>query len=739
MLKKITLKIAGMTCASCALNNEKELLKSEGIESASVNFASKKALVEYDSDILSEDDVKKIIIDNGYVVEENEHANHSRMQMKNGGHMHELEDIRRNWKAFLGSAVLSAPLLLEMFYKFRLGIKILDIDLVMWAHVILATSVVFYFGWRFHKMAFRQVKKLKANMDTLVSLGTLTAYFFSLWLVIEKLLFNIEKEGYFEAAALIITLILLGKYFEAKSTGQAGEAMKKLMELGAKKARVIVDGQEKEVDVSEIKIGDVILIKPGEKIPLDGKVIEGESSVDESMLTGESLPIEKSIGSDVFGATLNESGVIKIKVTQIGENTVLAQIIQTVENAQAMKAPVQKLVDKISGIFVPVIIVIALIALIFWYFLIGDISVAIINAVAVLVIACPCALGLATPTAIMVGTGRGAKNGILFKSGESFERAKNITMVVFDKTGTLTEGKPKVKNIVANPKYDFSADKILKIGASLAKNSDHPLSVAVVRHAEEKNVNLAQIKNFQELRGRGIGGACQEHNTKLLLGNKKLMEESDIKDEWIGEIISDERVGFGTRLFVVHGDVLIGAIIVSDKVRAESAGVIQSLKKMKLKVAMISGDNRSTAEAVGRDLKIDNVLSEVLPDEKLKEIKSLQEKGEKIVFVGDGINDAPSLVQADLGIAMGNATDIAKEAGQIILMQGNLSKVPEAIKLSKSTFSTIKQNLFWAFFYNVIAIPLAFSGLLSPAIAAAAMSFSSVSVVLNSLRIYRKK
>ena len=701
-IKKTTIKISGMTCASCALSNEKALEKTKGIIKANVNFASKKAFVEYDMDLIKEKQIKKVIIDNGYDIE------------RVHEHEHDTENIRKNWRMFLGSAILSFPLLLQMF------IKIESTELI---NFLLATIVVLYFGWRFHKMAFKQAKKFKASMDTLVSMGTLVAYFYSVWAILSG------KEMYFETAAIIITLILLGKYFEAKSTGQAGEAMKKLMELGVKKARVLINNNEIEKEISEIRIGDILVVRPSEKIPLDGEIIEGESSVDESMLTGESMPVEKKIGSKVFGATINENGILKIKVIQTGEGTVLAQIIKTVEEAQGSKAPIQKLADKISGVFVPIIIVIAITTFVGWYLSNNIFSQALINAVAVLVIACPCALGLATPTAIMVGTGLGAKRGILFKSGESFERTKEITMAVFDKTGTLTKGMPEVQKIISNPEYDFTEAKILKIAASLAKNSEHPLSKAIKKYAKEKNAALADLENFREIKGMGIIATCKEHKTQIMLGNKKLLEENNIAVSWADKIPG---------LFVVHAKNVIAAIIIADEIRDESKKIIEKIKNMGLKTAMITGDNRKTAEAVAKELGIENVFAEVLPSEKSEEIKRLQEKGEKIVFVGDGINDAPSLVQADLGIAMGSATDIAKEAGQIILMQNNLEKVVEAIKISKTTFNTIKQNLFWAFFYNIIAVPLAVFGLLSPAIAAAAMAFSSVSVVANSLRIKKK-
>ena len=723
-IEKIILKINGMTCSSCAVSNEKELLRAKGILSASVNFATKKAYVEYDADILGEEDVKKIIISNGYQIE-SDHIEESKISNTK----HQIQNTK---KAFLLSAVLSLPLVLEMFFKIRAGKDFLGINLAVWSHLILATVVVFWFGWRFHRMAYLQAKKLRANMDTLVSLGTLAAYFFSLWAIFSG------REGYLESAALIITLILLGKYFEAKSTGRAGEAMRKLMELGVKKARVIKDGREEEVNIFEVKVGDIVSVRPGEKIPLDGIVLEGESNVDESMLTGESLPVEKKKYSSVFGATVNQDGLLKIKVTKVGEGTVLAQIVKTVEDAQASKAPIQKLADKISGIFVPVIILIALATFLGWHFSGHALSAALINAVSVLVIACPCALGLATPTAIMVGTGRGAKSGILFKSGESFERAKDISMVVFDKTGTLTKGKPEVISNIQNPISKISEEKLFKIAGSIAKYSEHPSSKAIAEYVRENNIETVEVDNIREMRGMGIVGECAEHKAKLLLGNKKLLEENKIDTQWADEILDDEKSGVGTRLFVAHGSEVVGAIIVADEIRNEAKGVIQDLKNMGLKIAMISGDNQKTAAAVAEELGIEKVLAEVLPSGKAAEIKNLQKLGEKIIFVGDGINDAPSLVQADLGIAMGSAQDIAKEAGQIILVQNNLQKVVEAVKISKLTFKTIRQNLFWAFGYNVIAIPLAAAGFLNPVIAAAAMAFSSVSVVANSLRIYRK-
>ncbi len=723
--KTVTIKISGMTCASCAINNEKALLETTGIFRANVNFANKKATVEFDSDILSESDLHKVIVENGYKVEEKE-------EVHNYEHHHETGDAEKSKRDFISALVISIPLLLEMFLKLRTGILIFGIDLVMWLHLLLSAVVVFHFGARFHHMAFLQAKKFQTNMDTLISMGTLVAFFYSVWAV-----FN-GKPVYFETSAIIIVLIILGKYFEEKSLGRASEAMQKLMELSVKKAHIFVDGKEKEVEIERVAKGDVLVVRPGEKIPLDGVVIEGSSSVNESMLTGESLPVEKNIGIKVFGATLNEDGVLKIKVTEIGEGTVLSQIIKTVAEAQGSKAEIQKLADKVSGIFVPLVLAIFVLTFLGWLLISQNFSLAIINAVAVLVIACPCALGLATPTAIMVGTDKGAKRGILFKNSESFERAKDISMVVFDKTGTLTKGTPKMERILIEPTVGFDEENVLKIAASIAANSKHPLSSAVSAFAKEKKIDLQKLKKIKEEKGKGIVGYCSTHQKKVMLGNFKLLKENGLATKWAEEILSDDRIQEGTRLFVAYDDLVIGVLIVADEVRIESKEVVSKLLAMGLKVVMISGDNIKTAKAVANRLGIENVLGDVLPKSKADEVARFQANGEKVVFVGDGINDAPSLIQADLGIAMGGASDIAKEAGQIVLIQSNLNLVVEAILISKTTFKTIKQNLFWAFAYNVIAIPLAMAGFLSPMIAAAAMSFSSVSVVTNSLRIYRK-
>jgi P-type Cu+ transporter len=728
--KKITINILGMTCASCALSNEKELLKAEGILDATVNFATKKAYVEYDTDKLDEEEVKKIIVANGYQIAADDPSEEEKESV---GHHHGGEEARKNWWVFLGAAIFSLPLATEMLFSFETGRIFFGADYIIWLNIFLATVVVFFFGWRFHRMAWMQARKMRTNMDTLVSLGSLTAYFFSLWAV------SRHMESYFETSALIITFILLGKYFEARSTSRAGEAMRKLLELGAKKARIIrADGSEQEVNIAEVSVGEIILVKPGEKIPLDGEVVDGNSNVDESMLTGESMPVEKSAGSIVFGATMNQDGILKIKITQTGSQTVLAQIVKVIEEAQAGKAPIQRLADRISGIFVPAVIFFAIVTFLGWYFFSRNLSLALVDAVSVLVIACPCALGLATPAAIMVGSGRGAKNGILFKSGESFEQARDITMVVFDKTGTLTEGKPEVVSSIMYNVSSIEKEKLFEIAASLAQYSEHPLSKAVTEYARKNNIKNFEVDDIKEERGKGLSGTVKGLSTKIFLGNKKLLEEKNLNTSWAKKILSREEEAAGTVLFVARGGEVIGAITLADELKKEAPEVLGKIKKMGLKIAMITGDNQKTADAIAEKLGIEKVLAEVLPQEKSEEIKRLQQAGEKIIFVGDGINDAPSLVQADLGIAVGSAADIAKEAGQVILLENNLKKVAEAIEISKITFRTIQQNLFWAFGYNVIALPVAMAGLLNPMVAAATMAASSVSVVANSLRIYRK-
>ncbi len=576
-----------------------------------------------------------------------------------------------------------------------------------------------------------QTRNLAANMDTLISLGTLAALFYSLWGM-----WNGQPHLYFETGAVIAALILLGRYFEARSRGQASEAIAKLMELGAKTARVIENGNERDIPIEQVAVGDIVLVRPGEKVPVDGTVVQGASSVDESMLTGESLPVEKMAGDTVFGATINLSGAFQMRTTKIGQDTVLAQIVRMVSDAQGNKAPIQKLADRVSGIFVPVVLGIALATAIGWYLVTGDVSQSFVPAVAVLLIACPCSLGLATPTAIMVGTGVGARRGILIKDGDALERGCKIDVVVLDKTGTLTEGRPNVTTVEATSP-DISADDVLRLAASIERLSEHPLAQAIVRAANAKNLQSAVVEDFANVAGKGVRGRID--NVAVLAGNPRFISEEGIQLSGILAQIKGHQARAETVVVVARNGAPVGILAVADTLKSDAKEAVVQLKNEGIATVMITGDNRTTADAIARQLHIDRFFAEVLPQDKAKEVERLQSEGKRVAFVGDGINDAPALAQADLGIAIGTGTDIAIEAGNIVLVKGSPLKIIEALRLSRVTFRTIKQNLFWAFFYNLAAIPLAAFGLLNPMIAAGAMALSSVSVVGNSLRIRRQK
>jgi Cu+-exporting ATPase len=541
---------------------------------------------------------------------------------------------------------------------------------------------------------------------------------------------------YFETGVVIAALILLGRYFEARSRGQASDAIEKLLELGAKTAHVRRDGSEQDIPIEEVQVGDILLVKPGEKVPVDGKVVDGGSSVDEAMLTGESMPVNKTMGDDVFGATINISGVLHIQATKVGQDTALAQIVKMVTDAQVNKAPIQKLADQVSGVFVPIVLGIAIVTAVAWYLVTGDIYQSFVPAVAVLVIACPCSLGLATPTAILVGTGVGARRGILIKNGEALERGKRIDVVVFDKTGTLTEGKPKVTEVVAFG-TQMAPNDLLALAASIERLSEHPLAQAVVRAAQEKNVPLVDVSDFENLAGKGVRGKIGDH--AVLVGSSRLLLEQGVPIlKPVAKIEQHEAEG-KTVFLVARDQKLLGMIAVADTLKEDAKTAIDRLRAQGIETVMMTGDNRRTADAIARQIGIDVVFAEVLPQDKAGHVQQLQKQGKRVAFVGDGINDAPALVQADLGIAVGTGTDIAIEAGNIVLVKGHPLKVLEALALSRLTFRTIKQNMFWAFFYNVAAIPLAAFGLLNPMIAAAAMAGSSLTVVGNSLRIKRLK
>ena len=724
-MRTITFPIAGMHCASCVVLNEDSLKQVKGVAEASVNFALKQATVTFDESLASEHDLHKAVHKAGYSVPIHQANSH-----KDSDHTSYLAaEIKPTKQRAFWALIFTTPIAAIGMLGLEFGPEIGQIMLSMWLIAIISMVVILGFGWQFHVGLFKEFRRLRPGMDSLVSLGTLSALVFSWWAVIAN-----EPHIYFETGAIITALILLGKYFEAKSTGQASEAITKLMELGAKKAHVIRQGVEVELDIAELQIGEIVVVRPGEKIPSDGKIIEGAAAIDESMLTGESMPVDKKAEDQVFGATINTNGLIKVKIERVGANTMLAQIVKLVAEAQTKKAPIQKMADRISGIFVPIVLVIAAITAIAWYLFTGEIASAFIPAVAVLVIACPCALGLATPTAIMVGTGLGAKLGILIKNGESLERAKKIDVVVFDKTGTLTQGRPEVKYLQTIDNFD--KNEFLQLVASVENASEHPVAQAVVRYAsEEDKQELLPVNDFVAEAGGGVRGRVK--NKLVVIGTVGYLGKRGIE---IGALNTEieSRQEMGETAFAVSIDNQpAGIISVADIVKPQAKQAVAELNKLGIVSVMLSGDSKRTAEAVARELGINQVVAEVLPQDKVAKVAALQAQGKIIAFIGDGINDAPALAQADLGIAMGSGTDVAMEAGNIVLVQGNPFKAVEAIRLSKKTFRTIQQNLFWAFAYNVAAIPLAALGLLSPMIAAAAMAFSSVSVVSNSLRIRR--
>lgn len=706
-----------MHCASCVLRNEDALKKVPGVTNASVNLATRSATVEYDENVATEHMLHKAIEGNGYKVETGQHDHAQMMQTEVGA-------ARR--KAFTAIA-LAAPAVLLAMTNYQLPAMLFGYNLSLWIVAVLSAITVLGIGWQFHTGLWNEISHANPGMDTLISLGTLSALAYSAFAMATH-----RPDTYFETGATIAALILLGRYFEAKSRGQASEAINKLMKLGAKTAHLLRNGTTEDVPIEAVRVGDNLLVKPGEKIPVDGEVADGHSDIDETMLTGESMPVSKKIGDEVYGATINQSGSITMKATKVGEGTVLAQIVKMVSDAQTQKAPIQKLADKIASIFVPVVLVIAALTAIIWFIQTGNLTASIIPAVAVLVIACPCALGLATPTAIMVGTGTGARRGILIKNGEALEKGKKIDVILFDKTGTLTEGKPKVTNILAF--NGETEDTVLALTASLEQLSEHPLAQAIVEKAKEKNLTVTKAERFQSVTGRGV--KAQLNGVQFFAGNASFMLDSGVNSS-AAEQISKLEHEAKTVIALAKDKQLVGLIAMADVLKPDTIDAIKKLKAAGFTTGMITGDNAKTAHAIARSAGIDMVLAEVLPGDKAAKVKELQKQGKKVAFVGDGINDAPALAQADLGIAMGTGTDIAIEAGSIVLVKGNPQKVAEALKLSQTTFRVIKQNMGWAFGYNIAAIPLAAFGLLNPMIAAGAMAFSSVSVVLNSLRIKR--
>lgn len=721
--------INGMTCANCAMGIEKTLSAMPGIAKAKVNFASEQLSVNFDESIIQAEAIEKMISNLGYK------ATRIEDQSMDEQGANKEKEMKRLKISLLASGILSTPLVMAMFSMiFKINVPILHNPLFQ---LILATPVQFIIGFRFYRNSYHNIKAKSLGMDVLVALGTSAAYFFSLYNgFIKEMPIGATHELYFEASAIIITLILFGKYLEAVAKGKTSGAIKKLMGLQAKTARIVKNNEEIDIDISEVTVGDIIIVRPGEKIPVDGEVIDGNSAVDESMISGESIPVEKKPGDHIIGSTLNKNGSLRFKASKVGKDTMLAHIIKVVEAAQGSKAPIQHLADKVASIFVPSVLSIAIITFLVWAFGFGNINAGIINAVAVLVIACPCALGLATPTAIMVGTGKGAENGILIKGGESLEQAYKIDTVVLDKTGTITNGKPVLTDIVVLDK-NFEEKDMLRIAASAENNSEHPLGEAIVLAAKEKVGKIPAPKNFNSIPGEGVSATVD--NQTIFIGTRALMQKQRVEIKRHEALISSlEEKGKTAMLMSIEGK-LAGILAVADTVKDNSAEAIKSLQDMGLNVYMMTGDNKRTAKAIADQVGITNVLAEVLPDGKAAEVDRLKADGKKVAMVGDGINDAPALATADIGIALGTGTDVAMESSDITLIQGDLNKIVSAIQLSKATMRKIRQNLFWAFVYNSLGIPFAALGFLNPIIAGAAMAMSSVSVVTNSLSLKRVK
>ncbi len=745
--RNVTIPIGGMTCAACAQRIEKALGKTEGVSRVSVNFATEKATVEYDPQRTKLSALKSTIEKAGYKALEIE-----KKAAVDEDKIRKQKEIKTLWTKFIVSAVFGIPLLYLAMgsmiwwlpFPIPAFLEPMQYPLTYAIVQILLTLPIVIAGHKFYSVGFKALIQRSPNMDSLIAIGTSAAIVYSLYSVYQISIGNFGAvEGlYFETAGVIITLILLGKSLEAVSKSKTSDAIKKLMGLAPKTAIVIQDGKEIELPIDEVEIGDVIVVKPGEKIPVDGEVLEGNTSIDESMLTGESMPIDKKAGDKVYAASINKNGSIRFKATKVGGDTALAQIIKLVEDAQGSKAPIAQMADIVSGYFVPIVCAIAVIAFIAWMIGGQTLIFSLTIFIAVLVIACPCALGLATPTAIMVGTGKGAEYGILIKGGEALETAHKINTIVFDKTGTITEGKPEVTDIITAE--GITEERLLQIAASAEKGSEHPLGEAIVRGAEKANLQMLKPDKFEAIPGHGI--EVEINGSHTLIGNRKLMDLRNISMQEL-EKESDRLAGEGkTPMYIAIDNRLSGIIAVADVVKESSAKAIKKLQSMGIEVAMITGDNRKTAEAIAKQVGITKVLAEVLPQDKSNEVKKLQAEGKKVSMVGDGINDAPALAQADIGIAIGSGTDVAMESADIVLMRSDLMDVPTAIQLSRSTIRNIKQNLFWAFGYNVLGIPIAagvlylFGGpLLNPIFAAAAMSMSSVSVLTNALRLKRFK
>jgi Cu+-exporting ATPase len=744
--RKSIFPVSGMTCASCVTRVEEALSSVPGVISANVNLASEKATVEYlEGTGLA--DMRRAVKDAGYELGPEAQA----LEDVTTAAQREIQFIRNR---FIIAAILTASIMALSW-----GPSFIGKPYLLW---VLATPVQFWAGLRFYRGAWGALKHKTSDMNTLIAVGTSVAYFYSMVVVLFPSLFAtgvVEPHLYFHTSTAIITLILLGRFLEARAKGQTSAAIKKLIGMQPKTALVIHEGEQREIPVEEVQVGDLILVRPGERVPVDGIVRQGYSSVDESMITGESIPVEKKVSDEVIGATINKTGSLEIEATKVGKDTTLAHIVRMVEEAQGSKAPIQRLADVIASYFVPAVIGIAIVTFVVWYF-VGPapaLTFAFLNFVAVLVIACPCALGLATPTAIMVGTGKGAEHGILIRNGEALERAHQINTVLLDKTGTLTRGEPVVTDIISA--HSFSRENVLQLAASAEHNSEHPLGEAVVKAALEKKLELSPSSDFNAIPGQGIEASVG--GKKLFLGNLKLMKERGFSLNGLEKEVAELLEGGKTVMFLGRDSQVAGIIALADTLKPGAKEALQALRKIGIETAMLTGDNRRTAEAIAREAGIDRVLAEVLPEHKAGEVKKLQEEGKVVAMVGDGINDAPALAQADIGIAIGTGTDVAVETGDITLISGDLTGVATAISLSKRTMRTIKQNLFWAFAYNTALIPVAAGvlylvfgntgvpsglrfvlgeyGFLNPILAAAAMAASSITVVSNSLRLRRFK
>ena len=715
--------VVGMTCAACANRIEKRLNRMDGVQSAPVNFALETVSVAYNPAEVSMSDMEQVITKLGFTLKPKQQEQHTD---------HRQVEIKKQTRKFIVSLILALPLLWTMVahFSFTRFIWVPDVLMNPWVQMALATPIQFIIGWQFYEGAYKALRNKSANMDVLVALGTSAAYFYSVYLA-----FSGQHEAlYFETSAVLITLIILGKLFEARAKGRSSEAIKKLMGLQAKEATVIREGQAMRIAISEVVLGDIVQVKPGEKIPVDGEIISGASAVDESMLTGESVPVDKKAGDHVIGATLNKNGALQVKATSIGRNTALAQIIKVVEEAQGSKAPIQRMADVISGIFVPIVVGLAVITFMVWYFAVtpGDFANSLEKFIAVLVIACPCALGLATPTSIMAGSGRAAEFGILFKGGEHLEATQAIDTVVVDKTGTVTNGKPVLTDVVA---LGDEVTLLSYVGAA-EQLSEHPLAQAIIEGIEAKGVRYNEPTQFEALVGYGVRAVVD--NKEVLVGTRRLMDNHAIEVQDTTAMQAFEQQGKTTMIVAIDG-VYAGLVAVADTVKDTSKSAIKRLQAMGLDVVMMTGDNEHTAKAIAEQVGITHVIAEVLPEGKADEVRKLQALNKKVAMVGDGINDAPALATTDIGMAIGTGADVAMEAADITLMRGDLNGIADAIVMSKKTMANIKQNLFWALAYNSIGIPIAAAGFLAPWVAGAAMAFSSVSVVLNALRLQRVK